>query len=78
MKTNFKQLLIIGTGCLLLAGCCTTHHVTKYEYKVVHFADADQSNWMPKQESYLNEIGKDGWILVNVSDQYYYFKRPVK
>ena len=31
MKTNLRQLLMIGAGSVLLAGCCTAHHVARWE-----------------------------------------------
>lgn len=39
MKTNLKQLLIIGASSLLFVGCCTTRQATKWEYKIVRVGD---------------------------------------
>ena len=81
MKTNLKQLLIIGASSLLLAGCCTARHVTRWEYKVVreaHDIQGGPTEWRKNQEALMNDLGKDGWIFVSQSDQILYFKRPVK
>jgi hypothetical protein len=81
MRANLKQLFIIGAGSLLLAGCCTTRHVAKWEYKVVPVAPSSGSNppeFRQGQEALMNELGKEGWIFVSESDGYNYFKRPVK
>ena len=82
MKTNLKQLLIIGSSSLLLTGCCTTHQATRWEYKVVRPArwtqDGGMTEWQKNQEAMMNDLGKDGWIFVSQSDQTLYFKRPVK
>ena len=80
MKANLKQLFIIAGSSFLFAGCCITHHATRWEYKVVRAAGASSSlaEWQKDQEALMNEAGKDGWIFVNQSDQILYFKRPAK
>ena len=84
MKTNIKQLLIIGAGSLLLAGCCTTPRVTQWEYKIVAapwllpHGSGSETEGRKNQEAVMNQMGKDGWILVDVTDANYYFKRPLK
>lgn len=82
MKTNIRQLLIIGASIVLLAGCCTTHHVTRWEYKVVPVVTGDGSEWQKtqqaKEEALTNDLGKEGWIFVSKSDPFLYFKRPMK
>jgi hypothetical protein len=80
MKTNLKQLFIIGASSFLLAGCCSTHHVTRWEYKAVREERVGHTpaEWMRIGEALMDELGKDGWILVTVSEATYYFKRPVR
>lgn len=82
MKSNIRQLFIIGAGVFLLAGCCTTHHVTTWEYKVVPVVTPAGTEWQKneqkKEEALMNDLGKEGWIFVSKSDPYLYFKRPVK
>jgi hypothetical protein len=94
MKTNIKRLLIIGASSLMLAGCCTTRPVTRWEYKVVHAApvhvaqgdglawqnhhDELMAEWQKDQEALMNSLGKEGWIFVAQSSDYLYFKRPIK
>jgi protein involved in sex pheromone biosynthesis len=53
MKKHIALGLVAST--LFLAGCCTTHHTTKWEYKEV-------AGLMK-----VNELCKAGWILVNVN-----------
>ena len=90
MKTNIRQLLIIGASIFLLAGCCTRHHVircecshvTRWEYKVVPVVTGDGPEWQKtqqaKEEALTNDLGKEGWIFVSKSDPFLYFKRPMK
>jgi outer membrane biogenesis lipoprotein LolB len=82
MKTNIRQLLIIGASIFLLAGCCTTHHVTRWEYKVVPMVTGDGPEWQKtqeaKEEALMNDLGKEGWIFVSRSAPFSYFKRLVK
>ena len=77
MKTNLKQLLIIGTSSLLFVGCCTTHQATRWEYKIVHCPQGG-SEYQKNEEALMNDVGKDGWIFVSQSEAILYFKRPVK
>ena len=82
MKTNLKQLFIIGVSAFLLAGCCTTHHVTSWEYKVAQENRLGLTNAeiVKHREALMNDLGKDGWIFVSQSDTdaTLYFKRPAK
>src|SRR4051812_37450791 len=49
-----KKALPLITLCgLLFAGCCTTHHVTKWEYR------------MADTLAEVNQLGDQGWIVVN-------------
>ncbi len=82
MKRNLKQLFVIGATSFLLAGCCTTHHVTRWEYKVadVNRFGLSRAEILKKQEALMNDLGKDGWIFVSQfdADATLCFKRPVK
>ena len=82
MKTNIRQLFIIGASVFLLAGCCTTQHVTRWEYKAVPVVTPSGPEWQPteqkKEEALMNDLGKEGWIFVSKADPFLYFKRPVK
>ncbi|HVV73423.1 MAG TPA: hypothetical protein VHI52_18265 [Verrucomicrobiae bacterium] len=48
-----KPLLLLGLCGLMLAGCCTTQHVTKWEYR------------MASTLSEVNQLADQGWIMVN-------------
>ena len=82
MKTNLNQVFAIGAGAFLLAGCCTTHHVTSWEYKVVQENRLGLTNAeiVKHREALMNDLGKDGWIFVSQSeaDATLSFKRPMK
>ena len=82
MKKDIRQSLIIGASLFLLAGCCTAHHVTRWEYKIVPVVTPDGPEWQKneemKEEALMNDLGKEGWIFVSKSDPFLYFKRPVK
>ena len=82
MKTNLKQVFVIGASAFLLAGCCTTHHVTSWEYKVVpeNRVGLTNAEIVKHQEALMNDLGKDGWIFVSRSegDGTLCFKRPVR
>jgi hypothetical protein len=99
-----KSVALIFTAIILIvAGCCTTPHVTKWEYKVTVaprlLSPASQSStnvlslsaWGAHHEeiskerreniqNYLDELGKDGWILINEdeNDGTLFLKRPIK
>ena len=78
--------LVFAASILFLAGCCTTHHVTKWEYKNLTIVGTtpDQSQDHPT----LNELGKEGWVVVGFTHEegdsthnsYYYYvlKRKVQ
>ena len=53
MKKHIALGLVAST--LFLAGCCTTHHATKWEYKQVATQVGDDS---------LNKLGGEGWSVV--------------
>jgi hypothetical protein len=79
--------LIFATSALGLAGCCTTPHVSKWEYKVARLPSLPGNSpsspgfqdMRSRQQDFLNELGKDGWVLVSESDgRIFYLKRPLK
>jgi hypothetical protein len=45
-------------SALFLAGCCTTPHQVKWEYKEVEFPSGTAS------EGQLNQLGDQGWSVV--------------
>ncbi len=62
--------LIMAAVTLLLAGCCTTHHVTNWEYKTGFMSDAE-----------LNASVSQGWRVAYVlpippGNIEYVLKRP--
>ncbi|HWW00466.1 MAG TPA: DUF4177 domain-containing protein [Candidatus Acidoferrum sp.] len=80
--------LVFAASVLLLAGCCTTPRVVKWEYKVA--APPPRQGFggpgggsleevRENQQAFLNELGKDGWVLVSQNDgRVFFFKRPIK
>jgi Domain of unknown function (DUF4177) len=79
-----KSLIpIFAASTLLLNGCCTSNHVTKWEYKVVAGPDDPgkpfPQDWREREQRFLNDLGKDGWVLVQeLNGQVFYLKRPIK
>jgi hypothetical protein len=53
MKRTFA--LMVGVSSLLLAGCVTTHQVSKWEYKQATGLDT------------ANALGQEGWEMVGFS-----------
>jgi hypothetical protein len=82
--------LVITASTLFLAGCCTTPHASRWEYKVVspHLRRGEgpdaNSAGSPEavrkaEEALLNDLGREGWVLVSQTDgRIFYFKRPVR
>jgi hypothetical protein len=63
MKPILRCLINCCVGLLLLVGCASPgHHSGKWEYKVV-----EEFNYAGKLEPKLNELAKDGWIVVSSS-----------
>ena len=94
--------LMFAAGTLLLASCCATPCVTRWEYKVAvppqlpggtnslsdthslslkdmqnRMQESDRK-WRDITQSFLNDLGKDGWVLINEDEGTFYFKRPIK
>jgi protein involved in sex pheromone biosynthesis len=59
MKKHIALGLVAST--LFLAGCCTTHHVTQWEYKTYRDVVSTSSF-----ESGLNKLASEGWIVDEV------------
>ncbi len=77
--------IVCAAGFLLLTGCCTAPRAATWEYKVVNRPPAgfdqrrDPAEYRAKVEAPLNDLGKDGWILVSQNEgQVFYFRRLVK
>jgi len=82
-----KTLLIITALASLLVGCATSsvHHTEQWEYKVTAsplkgFNQANEAfnpeNRRKTSESFLNDMGKDGWIFIEKDESgWHYFKR---
>jgi len=74
--------LIFAVSTLFLAGCCTSHNATKWEYKVTQ--DPSHLGHTPQeirelQQAFLNDLGKEGWVLINENEAgTFYLKRRVK
>ena len=47
--------LTFAASALLLAGCCTAHHITKWEYRKAYGIDQ------------VNKLAGDGWIVTGFS-----------
>ena len=80
MKKNIALIFAVST--LFLAGCCTTHNATKWEYKVAQAPSSLGHTYQEireLQQTFLNDLGKEGWVLINENEgETFYFKRPVK
>jgi hypothetical protein len=57
--------LIFVASILFLAGCCTTHHITQWEYKSLTLQAYQLSP--PNLSPALDDLGKDGWSVVGVT-----------
>jgi hypothetical protein len=86
-KAGYMRNTIVGTfaaSTMLLAGCCATPHVTKWEYRVEDTMKwttrgTGPEAWRDSFQSHLNELGKEGWMLIMERDgRIAYFKRPIE
>lgn len=81
MKTLLKPLIGAVIGSVLVTGCGSTHF-TRWEYKVVtapRQTGVSPSQLHEAQQQFLNEQGRDGWILVSQNEgSVYYLSRPVQ
>jgi hypothetical protein len=83
MRAKMKLLTTVAGAGLLLAGCCAPHHLTKWEYKVAIPAREQgvhtPEKWIEARQQLLNDLGKDGWILVSEEQGgVFYLKRPLR
>ncbi len=81
MKKRIARLFAASTLCL--AGCCSTPHAAKWEYKVEEVRkwvsrDSTTPDWLATEQRHLNDLGKDGWVLIQVDGNSFYFKRASK
>ena len=57
------------------------HHASQWEYKVA-VTPVGPKGTRPteaaQREKFLNELAKDGWVLVTTEGDYLYVKRPKK
>ena len=73
MKKHIALGLVAST--LFLAGCCTSHHITQWEYKTLDAA-------REANDTELNELGAQGWSVVGFQKNtqttgvVYLLKRP--
>jgi hypothetical protein len=69
----------MATTALAFTGCCGAHHATHWEYKVA-VTPVGPSGTRPteaaQREHFLNELAKDGWVMVTTEGDYLYVKRP--
>lgn len=74
--------LLFAIGSVFLAGCCATHHASnQWEYKVAEppiGPEGTRPVSIHRREEFLNELGRDGWILVAADADLFYLKRPVR
>jgi hypothetical protein len=74
--------VVFAASTLFLAGCCTTPRATRWEYKVAspHLPRGEGPQAVGEaQQAFLNDIGKEGWVLVSQTDgRVFYFRRPIR
>lgn len=80
MKTNLA--LVFTASALLLAGCSSMGHGSKqWEYKVAVTPPGPgggHPSSVERREQFLNELAKDGWVLVATDADLFYLKRLKK
>jgi hypothetical protein len=75
MKKPSLSFLFASTLVLALAGCATSSRSTAWEYKVATVPGI--ATQLPQtQEAFLNDLGKQGWILIQTDGYRCYLKRP--
>jgi len=75
--------LVIAASTVGLAGCCTTPRTPKWEYKVEDerkwvSRDSVTPDWLVVEQRRLNDLGKDGWVLIQRDANLYFFMRAMK
>jgi hypothetical protein len=63
MKKHIALGLVAST--LFLAGCCTSHHSTTWEYKTY----LGGNTMITKLDTKLNELAAEGWTIQSFSPQ---------
>jgi len=76
MRTGLKRAFVAAVASVILAGCTSTRHVTKWEYKVATAPGFLVPAPTEVQEKFLNEMSNEGWILFQEDAGRFYFKRP--
>jgi hypothetical protein len=70
---------IFGAITLVMCGCSSTHHSSqKWEYKAVLTPlgpEGTRPVSIERRQQFLNELGKDGWVLVTADADLFYLKR---
>jgi len=77
-KYTVKNLLLaLATSTLLLAGCCAMYHTSQqWEYRAAMPPGGAHPVSIEARQQFLNELGKDGWVLVAADGDLFYLKRP--
>lgn len=75
--------LVIAASTVVLAGCCTTPRSAKWEYKVEDerkwvSRDSPTPDWPVVVQRHLNELGKDGWVLIQRDGNLCFLMRAMK
>lgn len=81
MRKLTALTLLVSVG--LLAGCSSMHGTARqWEYKVAQPPVATPPGTRPvgleQREQFLNQLGKEGWVLVAADGDLFYLKRPAK
>lgn len=77
--TAFAFVVTVG----LLTGCCGMHgKARQWEYKVAETPLVTPPGTRPvgiqERERFLNQLGRDGWVLVAADADLFYLKRPAR
>jgi len=81
MKQDLQSLIVVVSASLLLAGCCTQYSAQQWEYKATTTpvgARGITPTTTAQKEAFLNELARDGWVLVDTDGESLYLKRPRK
>jgi hypothetical protein len=65
MKQSIVLLLV--TSIVFLAGCCTSHQATAWDYKIIRGTIGGHSSSLPPLEKQLDQAAADGWQAVTSS-----------